>query len=218
MVAERRLVSARRAAPVQRAARRSLRHLGQDALRPAARSCEADGVVTRTAGTSAASESATWVGRGSAASASARVVPPVSTRARVEAGAAGAGDVDVEPVADRERAARAEAVAGGRVHRRLGLADDPRGADAGRGLDRRQDGAGARPLAVRHREARVARGADQLGAAQHGLGRDLAARRRTRSSWAATTTTSARVANGVLLTIRSPASATWSTSAWEPTT
>ena len=40
----------------------------------------------------------------------------------------------------------------------------------------------------------------------------------TKSSWAATTTTSARVANGVLLTILSPASATWSTSAWDPTT
>ena len=40
----------------------------------------------------------------------------------------------------------------------------------------------------------------------------------TRSSCAATTTTSARVANGVWFTIRRPASATWSTSACEPTT
>ena len=39
---------------------------------------------------------------------------------------------------------------------------------------------------------------------------------KSKSSWPPTTTTSARVANGVRLTIRSPASATWSTSACAP--
>ena len=41
---------------------------------------------------------------------------------------------------------------------------------------------------------------------------------KTKSSCPPTTTTSARVANCVPLTTRRPASATWSTSAWEPTT
>ena len=42
--------------------------------------------------------------------------------------------------------------------------------------------------------------------------------RKSNSSWPPTTTTSARVANSVLFTIRMPASATWSTSACEPIT
>ena len=90
----------------------------------------------------------------------------------VQAGAAGAGDVDVEAVADAERAAVAEAVAGGVVHRRLGLADDVRGRAAGRDLDRGEHGAGAGPRAVGHREVGVAGGADQLRAAHDGLGGD----------------------------------------------
>ena len=79
-----------------------------------------------TPATSAASESATWVGRGVGGSACARVVAPVSTSAESMPGAARAGHVDVQPVADGQHAARAEPVARGLVHRRLRLADDVR--------------------------------------------------------------------------------------------
>ena len=119
-----------------------------------------------------AEESATCVGFGSAASAASRVVPPVSTSARVQAGAAGARDVDLQQIADRQHAARAEPVAGRLVHRRLGLADHDVGGPAG-GVS---IAASTAPLAghgaVLHRERAVARGADQLRAAQHRLGRD----------------------------------------------
>ena len=92
-----------------------------------------------------------------------------------------------------------------------------RAAPVGR-LDRGEDRARAGPRAVGHRERPVAGDADQLGAAQHGLRRDpqLAVVERRRAP--PTTTMSARVANSVLFTIRSPASATWSTSACEPIT
>ena len=137
---------------------------------------------------------------------------------RVEAGAAGARHVDVErsptastrPGPSRSRAA--SYIAG------LGLADHAVGLAPGGVLDGGEHRAGPRPRAVGHRERGVARGADQLGAARDRLGGDpqlvVAERRRG----APTTTTSARVANCVRLTIRRPASATWSTSACEPIT
>ena len=126
---------------------------------------------TLQASTSAASESATFVGAGRPPR------PPRGSRAgeherAVDARAPRARDVGVEAVADRQRAPGAEAVAGGLVHARLGLADDAVGAAPGGRLDRGQHGARARPRAVGHRERRVAPDADQLGAAQHGLGGD----------------------------------------------
>ena len=76
--------------------------------------------------------------------------------------------------------------------------------------------AGHGPSGIGNVASRV--GADQLGAAAARPGRRSGSRRRSAASCAPTTTTSARVANSVRLTIRSPASATWSTSACEPTT
>ena len=115
-----------------------------------------------------------WVGLGWAASACSRVVPPVSTSAESRPGAAGARDVDVEAVADAERAAVAEAVAARRrTSTASGLPTTCEAVRPARDLDRRQHGAGARPRAVGHREVGVAGGADQLGAADHGLGGEL---------------------------------------------
>ena len=124
--------------------------------------------------TSAASESATNVGPPavfSAPAASARRRRPRQHERGVQPGPPRARDVDVEAVADGERAALAEAVAGGVVHARLRLAHDLVGGAPGGGLDRREHRAAARPRAVGHREGGVAREADQRGAAQHGLGR-----------------------------------------------
>ena len=86
-------------------------------------------------------------------------------QSRVQPGAARAGDIDVEQVADGQHPSRPEPVARRLVHRRLGLADHQVRLAAGGVLDRGQDRAGAGPRAVGHREGGVARGADQLGAA-----------------------------------------------------
>ena len=59
--------------------------------------------------------------------------------------------------------------------------------------------------------------ADEEGAAQRGL-RRVAQLRVVNFGWKATTTTSARLANVVPLTIRSPAASTWRCSALEPMT
>ena len=137
----------------------------------------------------------------------------------VEARAARARDVGVEPVADREharpapsRSSAASYMAGSGLPT---IASAVRPAAASTAA-RTAPVPGHGPSGIGNVRSRVS--ADQLGAAQHGLRGDRAARRSRSSSWPATTTTSAREANSVLLTIRSPASATWSTSACAPIT
>ncbi len=122
------------------------------------------------AATSAWRVSAIATGAGSdAASASARVVTPLSTiAASSPAAAAPARSASSRSPTTSVRAG-AEPVEGGEEDLRVGLADDPR-AVGGRVLERGHDRAGARPHAVLHRERAVAPGAEHLGAGEHGLG------------------------------------------------
>ena len=98
---------------------------------------------------------------------------------RVQAGRAGRGHVGVQPVAHHQRAALAEPVQRGQHQLGLGLADDRRRLPRA-DLDRGQQGPGAGPRALGHRQRGVAGGAQQVAAVARGQGR-VAQHRRSRS-------------------------------------
>ena len=87
----------------------------------------------------------------------------------VDAGGRGAAEVGVEPVAHHQRAARAQAVERRLEQEDVGLADAAGGALGGV-LQRGEDRAGRRPVAVVGGEGAIAPGGDHLGAVEHGLG------------------------------------------------
>ena len=147
-----------------------------------------------------------------------RLVTPVSTIARVEPGRGRAGEVGVEPIADDQRAARAEAVERGLEDLRVGLADDaspsrsvayssaatiapvPGHSPSSVGNVR------SRPAAIISAPASTAWVAvAQLGEVEARRGRRRRRRRPRRPA-------------AVPLTIRCPASATWRKIAGEPIT
>ena len=127
---------------------------------------------------SAASDSATATGAGSAAAASRSSWPPAFNERRVELGAS-------RPRRGRRRArspttsvaALAEPVERGQDQLRLGLADDL-GAVARSRLHRGEEGAGARPEAVRLGVGGVAPRGHEIGAPAHRERRRCAGRRR----------------------------------------
>jgi hypothetical protein len=165
---------------------------------------------------SAASESPTWVGEGVAPSIWSRSVPR-SARGGVEAGPLGAEHVGVEPVAEGED---------------LALAERSRAASYMAGSGFPAIASALRPVAVSTAartapepghwpsgigNVRVAAEPDQLGAAQHRLGGDAQLAVVEALVVGDHDDVGAGRELGVL-TIRRPASATWSTIACEPIT